>query len=235
MKKVYNWLNSIQETLFPPTCILCGNTGFAGKDICLPCHRRLSRNTDFCYRCGEHFEITLSQPTLCGRCLSHLPAFDRTYAPFLHHEEIRYLITGLKFGNQLKNARLLGGLLADYLQARTETPGCIIPMPLHPARFKERGFNQAVEIARTVSQQLNIPINHSSCSRHKDTPHQTGLTAKKRRQNLRRAFTVIKPFEARHVAILDDVMTTGATADALAAELKKAGVDKVEIWVCARA
>jgi ComF family protein len=167
--------------------------------------------------------------------VSEAPTFDKTYAPFIYQEEIRHLITGLKFGAQFKNARLLGTLLAEYLQKTAEKPDCIVPVPLHNARYRERGFNQALEIARTVSLTSQIPIDFSSCLRHKDTPHQTGLSEKKRHQNLRRAFSVQKPIYARHVAILDDVMTTGSTANALATALKRAGVNRVDVWVCARA
>lgn len=235
MNKVYNWLNIIQEALLPPTCILCGNPGFNGLDICQPCHLRLPRNTLCCPKCAESFTAAIAVLPLCGRCLHETPTFDVTYAPFTHHEEIRHLITGLKFGAQFKNARLLGALLAEAIDNKVEIPDCIIPVPLHKARYHERGFNQALEIARTVSQKLHIPINPNCCVRHKDTPHQTGLTAKKRRQNLRRAFSVNKPVLTSHIAILDDVMTTGATANELATALKHAGVSRVDVWVCARA
>jgi ComF family protein len=235
MKRVYNWLDIIQNQLLPATCILCGNAGFDGLDICASCYHRLPRNSACCYRCAESFTTPIAAPTQCGRCLSNNPAFDETYAPFLYQDEIRHLITGLKFGAQFKNARLLGLLLANHLQQTTEKPDCIIPVPLHTARYHERGFNQALEIARTVSKNVGIPLDISSCSRHKDTPHQTGLSAKKRRQNLRGTFSVQKPLSFHHIAIVDDVMTTGSTANALAAVLKRAGVSKVDIWVCARA
>lgn len=235
MKKVNDWLTIIQNYLLPPTCILCGNPGFNSLDICETCHVRLPRNNVCCYRCAEIFASPILAPTLCGRCLTEIPAFDETYAPFIHQEEIRHLITGLKFGAQFKNARLLGSLLAEHLQKTAEKPDCIIPVPLHSSRYHQRGFNQALEIARTVSLTLQIPIDFTSCLRHKDTPHQTGLSAKKRRQNLRRAFSVRKPIHAHHVAILDDVMTTGSTANALATELKRVGVSRVDVWVCARA
>jgi ComF family protein len=235
MKKVYNWLDIIQNKLFPPTCILCGNHGFGALDLCSSCYTRLPKNNLCCYRCAEIFAAPIVIPALCGRCLSETPAFDETYAPFIHQDEIRHLITGLKYGAQFKNARLLGSLLAEYVDKAAEKPDCIVPVPLHNKRYRERGFNQALEIARTVSLDMQIPIDFDSCLRHKDTPHQTGLSAKKRRHNLRRAFSVQKTFHARHVAILDDVMTTGSTANALAIELRKAGVSRVDVWVCARA
>jgi ComF family protein len=235
MKRVNNWLDIIQNKLFPPTCILCGNNGLGALDLCASCYTRLPRNNLCCYRCAETFTAPITVPALCGRCLGETPAFDETFAPFIHQDEIRYLITGLKFGSQFKNARLLGSLLAEYVGKVAEKPDCIIPVPLHSARYRERGFNQALEIARTASKALQIPVDCDSCSRHKDTPHQTGLSAKKRQQNLRRAFSVQKPIPSSHVAILDDVMTTGSTANALAKELKKAGVSRVDVWVCARA
>ncbi len=235
MKIVHNWLTIIQNVLLPPTCILCGNPGFNGLDICKPCHQRLPRNTLCCPRCAETFSAPVAAPSLCGRCLSESPSFDVAYAPFTHREEIRHLITGLKFGAQYKNARLLGSLLSEVIELNVEKPDCIIPVPLHKARYRERGFNQALEIARTVSNKLSIPINPNCCVRHKDTSHQTGLNAKKRQQNLRSAFSVVQPLLTSHVAILDDVMTTGTTANELAKALKRAGVSRVDVWVCARA
>lgn len=148
---------------------------------------------------------------------------------------MRYLITSLKFGAQYKNARLLGLLLAGCLKQTAERPDCILPVPLHKARYRERGFNQAIEIARTVSKELQIPLDLTSCRRHSNTPHQTTLTAKQRRKNLKNAFSLIKPVQAKHIALLDDVMTTGSTVYELAYLLKKAGVSRVDVWVCARA
>lgn len=148
---------------------------------------------------------------------------------------MRYLITSLKFGAQYKNARLLGLLLAGRLKQTAERPDCILPVPLHKARYRQRGFNQAIEIARTVSKELQIPLDLTSCRRHSNTPHQTTLTAKQRRKNLKNAFSLIKPVQAQHIALLDDVMTTGSTVYELACLLKKAGVNRVDVWVCARA
>jgi len=239
MKIVYNWLNIIQDYLLPPTCILCGNSGYESRDICHSCYKHLPRNNLCCYRCGEIMEapaISARRPSmLCGRCLSKHPAFDETYAPFIHHGAIRHLISTLKFGADYKNARLLGMLLAEHLRQTAERPDLILPVPLHKSRYRQRGFNQAIEIGRTVAKELLIPLDLTSCKRHRDTPHQTQLSAKKRRKNMKNAFSVIKPIRARHIAILDDVMTTGSTAHELAYALKKAGADRVDVWVCARA
>jgi ComF family protein len=236
MKLVYNCLNIIQNALLPATCILCGNHGFNGLDMCEICRNRLTRNISCCSRCAETFVSPVTAVTLCGRCLKETPTFDATVAPFTHQDEIRYLINGLKFGSQFKNARLLGRLLAETIAITSkDLPDCIIPVPLHSSRYHERGFNQSLEIARTVAQILDVGINPNVCIRHKDTSHQTGLSAKKRRINLRRAFSVVKPLVANHVAILDDVMTTGTTVNELAKVLKQAGASRVDVWVCARA
>lgn len=232
---VNNWINIIQDCLFPPTCILCGNPGINHLDICAYCLQHLPRNHHCCTLCAEIFSASVAEQTLCGRCLQEKPAFDKTYAPFTYTDEISYLISQLKFGAQFKIARLLGSLLAEELKAIELLPDCIIPIPLHSARYFERGFNQAYEIGTCVASHLHIEINHRACIRHKDTPHQTGLSAKLRRQNIRNAFSVIKPLTVNHVAILDDVMTTGATANELAKILKKSGVNRVDVWVCARA
>jgi len=230
-----NWLNIIQKYLLPPSCILCGNPGTANLDLCEYCCQHLPKNNHCCYQCAEVLPSSANTPSLCGRCLQQSPSFDETHAPFLHQGAMRHLITSLKFNSDFKNARLLGLLLAEHIQLSTERPDCIIPMPLHKSRYQQRGFNQAIEIARTVGKQLHIPIDLYSCQRQRDTPHQTGLSAKQRRKNLKNAFSITGKIQTKHVAILDDVMTTGSSAHELASVLKKSGVLRVDVWVCARA
>lgn len=233
---VHNWLHIIQKRLLPATCILCGNSGgHAEQDICEPCYQHLPRTVLCCYQCAEILETQSSWPMLCGRCLSHPPAYNRAFAPFIYQGAIRHLITTLKFGANYKNARLLGYLLAEHLHDIDEQPDCIIPIPLHRSRYRERGFNQSIEIARIVAKELQIPLVLDSCVRHRNTPHQIALPAKQRRKNMKNAFAISKPLSAQHVAIVDDVMTTGTTAHELAVVLKKAGIARVDVWVCARA
>ena len=232
---VNNWLNSIQDTIFPPTCIFCGNQGFNSQDICPACFDELPKNTTCCYRCATPFQTSFDLPQLCGKCLKTPPAFDKTTAPFHYQHTIRYLITQLKFNHQYKNARLLGYLLAQHLQTTDKMPELIIPIPLHQQRFQQRSFNQSLEIAQTVSKHLHIPINHNSCLRHKNTSQQMTLTAKQRQKNIKNAFKIIKPINAQYIAILDDVMTTGSTVNEFAKTLKKSGIKQVDIWVCSRA
>ena len=234
-KMVNNWRNIIQDCLLPPICILCGKPGFQSRDLCEPCSDTFPRNNNCCPCCGEPFATIDPLSPHCGRCLKQQFIFDETYAPFIYQGAIRHLIQALKFNSHHENARLLGTLLADFLRDNVEIPDCILPVPLHKDRYRERGFNQSIEIARVVASRLNIPLNLSSCLRHRNTLRQTDLSAKQRRANLRNAFLINRPLTVQHVAILDDVMTTGTTANELAKTLKKSGVNRVDIWVCARA
>jgi ComF family protein len=234
-KIVNNWPKNIQTLLLPPRCLFCGDAGFRDLDICPGCFHDLQNNHQCCYRCGEHFDIANPLPQLCGRCLKNTPSFDETHAPFRYDSAMRHLITQLKFQRTYKNARLLAGLLAEHVAAVSEPPECIIPVPLHPNRYRERGFNQSLEIARHLGKHLAIPLDFESCIRSRDTAHQSELPAKQRRRNMKQAFDLVKAIDYRHVVIIDDVMTTGATVDALATALKHHGVARVDVWACARA
>ena len=235
INNVYNWFNIIQDYLLPPTCILCGHAGQQGIDLCYPCYTQLVKNSQCCVHCARPLEIPAQLSPLCGHCLSDPQAFDTTYAPFIHHGAMRHLIAGLKFNTDTKNARLLGVLLAQGLKQTPQLPDYLIPVPLHKARYRQRGFNQSIEIARAAGKALQLPVDVHSCIRHRDTPHQTQLTAKQRRSNMKNAFSIVKPIQVSHIAIVDDVMTTGSTVHELAVVLKKAGVARVDVWVCARA
>jgi ComF family protein len=232
---VNNWLNIIQNKLLPPRCILCNSPGFNDLDLCQACFQDLPRNLHCCYQCGARFANPISKPQLCGNCLKQSPAFDETHAPFVYQASIRYLVSQLKFHHDYKNARLLGHLLAEHIANSSERPQALIAVPLHPNRYRQRGFNQSIEIARHVAKQLKIPLDLNSCVRIRDTDHQTGLSAKQRQSNLKQAFAVTKPLVYQHVTIIDDVITTGSTAAALATTLKNQGVNRVDVWACARA
>lgn len=228
-----NWANIIQDWLYPPTCLLCQDRGTTGRDLCRRCADALPFHRSGCPRCG----LALAPPFAgyCGRCLRHPPAFDATFALFRYEEPARYLIHALKFRSHYPCARLLGQLMAEALASLPEKPEGLIPVPLHPQRYRERGFNQAAEIARSISRQLHIPIELDSCARSRATPPQTELSAKERGRNVRNAFRVVTIPRASHVAIVDDVVTTGSTVNELAKVLRAAGVDRIDVWTCARA
>lgn len=232
---VNNWLDIIQDCLFPPTCLLCGEPGIRSQDICQACHDGLTLNTPCCYRCAGPLQIAGNPPRLCGDCIKRHPHYDEAYVPFLYSGSIRYLIHSLKYRAHFKQARLLGTLLGEFVARSAVMPDCIMPVPLHRSRYFERGFNQSLEIARTTANFLQIPLDYSTCRRAKNTTHQTGLNATQRRKNLRNAFSACKPVTASHIAVIDDVMTTGTTVNELAKMLKVAGAERVDIWACARA
>ncbi|MBT3812883.1 MAG: ComF family protein [Gammaproteobacteria bacterium] len=235
MKMVNNWCNIIQYSLLPPSCILCGNRGMPCMDLCQPCYDGLLTVGNHCYCCARPFATDSINPHLCGKCQKHPPAFDRTYAPYFHQGAIRYLINHCKFSGAYKYSRLLGLLLADFLANNAELPELIIPVPLHPKRYRQRGFNQTLEIGKIIAQELSIPIDNNCCLHVKNSPHQISLSGKQRHKNIKNAFQLKTIPKAHHIAILDDVLTTGATANELARVIKASGVNRVDVWVCARA
>ena len=170
---------------------------------------------------------------VCGACLQHPPAHDHTLAAFSYAFPVDQLIQALKYRQRLAIAPVLGGALALAARSRPR-PDLLIPMPLHPKRLQQRGFNHATEIAREMADELNLPLDLSVCERVRDTPPQVALAYDQRRRNVRGAFVCRGDVAGQRVALIDDVMTTGTSLDELAATLKKAGALEVEAWVVAR-
>mgnify|MGYP003393512964 CR=1 FL=1 len=197
--------------------------------------------TTACYQCALPLHGLDAVPSpLCGRCLKDPPSYDHTLSVFRYAHPVDHLIHDLKFNRKLAIARLLGELMVQQLKKRTHSissplPQLIIPVPLHAARLRERGYNQATELARPIAHALNIPIDYQHCQRQRATAIQSDLLASERSRNVKGVFSVAKKVPARHVAIIDDVMTTGATVAEFATTLRSAGVEKIEVWVCARA
>jgi len=154
-------------------------------------------------------------------------------AAFSYAFPIDQLIQALKYQHRLSIAPLLGEALADAAGARAR-PDVLIPMPLHPTRLRQRGFNHATEIAREVAMRLNMPLSLTMCVRVRDTPPQVALAYDQRRRNVRDAFACHEDVTGKRVALIDDVMTTGTSLDELAKTLIKAGAREVEAWVVAR-
>jgi ComF family protein len=175
---------------------------------------------------------------VCGQCLQKSPPFDVTHALYFYQSPITKLILELKFNQKLIHARVLGELLADQIQQvwykNKPLPTFIIPVPLHPARLKERGFNQSLEIARPIAKILNLSIDITQCHRHKLTAPQSACSAAERKKNVKGAFSVIGHFAEQHVAVIDDVITTGNTVTEFCKTLKRSGARKIDVWCCAR-
>jgi ComF family protein len=226
-------LTKIFNLLLPPTCILCGDPARQEIDLCKACQQELPWLTQMCERCA----LPLTNATTCGACLYQPPPFDKTLALWHYQQPVDHFITNLKFNHQLVYARLLGELLAQRLQQHYQQhalPECIIPVPLHTKRLRERGFNQALEIARPIAKQLKIKLDFKNCQRTRATEAQSALPAKHRHKNVKDAFAIKNKFHARHVALIDDVITTGHTITELSHALRKHDVEQIDVWCCAR-
>jgi len=220
--------------LYPPHCVLCGDSGSRSLDLCAACFGELPWNRHPCPRCAAPLPPDTDTP-LCGECIKQLPAWDEARSPLAYAYPVDKLVQRFKFEGDLPTGRLLGELLADYLAAGSEKPDCIVPVPLHPSRLKERGFNQAVELARPISKRLKIKVRLDLCERVRATEVQSKLDAAERRKNLRDAFAVTGSVDGLHIAVLDDVVTTGTTLQVLTEALKDAGARRVTVWSVCRA
>jgi ComF family protein len=234
-KQLKQWLSIIQDWIYPPTCLLCGDDGSDQFDLCQPCHNSLPFYQGGCCLCAAPMPLTIRSTAVCGECQIRPPDFDNTHVSFAYQEPIRHLIHGLKFSSRFVNAHLLATLMVEQLRAIPNKPDLLIPVPLHPQRYRQRGFNQSIELTRHLTKQLHIPYSLSSCHRIRNTIPQAELGAKQRRRNLHRTFSAQTLIDIKSVAIIDDVMTTGSTVRAIATTLKRSGVDNIQIWVCARA
>jgi len=215
-------------TVLPQDCHLCGSAS-GDSLLCAACTAELPRLPQaLCPRC------TLPSPTgeVCGRCQKHPPHFDRMIAAFPYAFPIDRLVQQLKYGHQLALASWLGEQLAE--QCEGIEANLIIPMPLHPERMAERGFNQSVEIARPVARRLGKTIAFHACQRTRPTSPQEGLSLLQRRRNLKHAFACPTELTGLDILLVDDVATTGASADECARTLKLHGATTVTVAVVAR-
>jgi ComF family protein len=165
------------------------------------------------------------------------PRYEVTHCAYRYGYPIDHLVRALKYRDRLINARILGHLLAESLVAtcRTDWPEALIPVPLAKTRFAERGFNQAIEIAKHVADKMQIPLRADLLERKRATREQAGLDRIGRGKNVRRAFALRAPLNLKHVAVVDDVVTTGSTVNEIARVLRRAGAQRVEVWAVARA
>ena len=208
-------------------------------DICEPCYKSLPINELACSRCAIPLPVGTPASSVCGQCLQHAPPYDRCIALWQYQAPADYFILRLKFNQKLMYARLMAELFAAHLSKiyanQEDKPEVVIPVPLHPTRMRERGFNQAAEIAKVMALRLHIPLLLHACQRAKNTLPQSELPANQRQQNVKGAFQVKPGLLPHHVAIVDDVMTTGHTVGEMTKTLKNVGVKVVDVWVCARA
>ena len=231
---VYNWLRSNLLPLRFSHCRLCAGLADQPGSLCRACLADMPHNHHPCPRCGA--VLSQSTTTPCGECQRQPPHFDHAHIPYRYAPPLIPFITSLKFHGRLADARLLGNLfLASLATASYPLPECLIPVPLHPIRLRERGFNQAVELARPLSKKLHLPLEAHALQRCRHTRPQSELSGATRRRNLRHAFRPDAPLPYQHVALIDDVVTTGSTLNELARVLRQSGVKTIQIWAIARA
>ncbi|MFA7240568.1 MAG: ComF family protein [Sulfuricellaceae bacterium] len=217
------------QRMFSQECLLCGATAIDGQ-LCPPCRATLPyRPQPACPICA----LPTAGGEICGNCLKKPPAFDLTLAAFSYTFPVDALVHSYKYAGNLILLDLLTEPLIHLAAAQTR-PDLLIPMPLHPARLRERGFNQAHEIAKPLSGKLAIPLDGRGCKRVIDTKPQAGLKFKHRARNLRGAFSCERDLSGMNIALIDDVMTTGASLNELAKAVRVRGAAQVSAWVVAR-
>jgi len=231
---VNNWLTITRPGKpFPPTvCFLCGANTDTGRLFCNSCPRDFARTGKVCPICGKE---VVHDGLPCSSCSKRPPGYDCLIAPFHYTYPVSLLIKLLKYNNKIEISRELGKALAGLIVARGRPlPEVVIPVPLHPIRTITRGYNQAGEIAFAVAAQLNLPVDTGLVRRSRHTRPQFNLNPAHRRMNMRGAFKLRPGPGYRTVAIVDDVVTTGATANEVAMLLRRAGMKTIEVWACAR-
>jgi ComF family protein len=221
-------LKTLSARVFGGTCFLC--RGPAHGLLCAPCEADLPCAPEpACPRCA----LASPEGAVCGRCIAHAPHYDATLSALAYDFPADALIHALKYRGELALADLLGARLCRRLPAAGRID-LLVPVPLSAARLRRRGYNQAAEIGRTVARVARVPLRVRLCERVADTPPQTELPWAERERNVRGAFRCTVGLGGARVAVVDDVMTTGATLDALARALKSAGAAHVVNLVAAR-
>ena len=221
--------------LYPPRCLVCDGIGSKDRDLCESCEQSLPWLHNACVQCALPLADDLNGSLFCGRCLKKKPYFDESLSLFSFESEIIRLVHQLKFHDNLAAARLFGNLIAEFMVKKSDKPDCLLPVPLYKKRLRQRGFNQSIEISRALGKAWDIPMENNGVKRLRETQSQTGLDAKQRRRNIRNAFEIVDSINYEHVAIVDDVVTTGSTVNELARILKRKGVKRVSVYSIARA
>ena len=227
----------VLDALLPRHCLMCGLASGAGN-LCNPCRADLPRSGQRCLQCG--LPLPGQGNTRCGACLQRAPPWDRVVAALDYAFPTDVLVKRFKFRRNMACGEVLGEELERTLLEAVSTstaPDAVVPVPLHRTRHVLRTFNQSEVLARRVARSLGIPLKPRLLLRHRQTHAQSGLDARSRRRNTRGAFHC-RYDQAQgllHVALVDDVMTTGATLEACTRELKRCGIGEVSVWVAARA
>ena len=230
-------LDSLFNILIPRACLLCRTPTQEPHHLCRACAKELPILSHSCQKCAQFLPAAERRQLTCGQCQSDPPPYNKVFALFPYQPPLPRLIAGLKFEEQFPIACLFSCLMAEAIcgpwYPSTPPPDLILPMPLHSKRLQERGYNQAAIIAKPLAEAVKIPLDHGVI-RTKYTRPQSSFPAAERHQNIANAFTATRSYAGAHIAIVDDVMTTGQTVIAVARLLRKHGAKRVDIWCCAR-
>jgi ComF family protein len=232
LPKVDGLGSALVRALLPGRCAICA--GAAEDLLCAPCRRELPWNRIACPVCAR--PQATAPAYVCARCIVRPPAFDSAWSAFRHAWPVNSAIYRLKYHADFRSARWLGTEMAAALAARPDPlPQLLLPVPLHGGRLRRRGYNQSVELARAIARTLGLPVDIAAAERIRATEDQIGKSAAQRRRNVRNAFAVTAArVRGLHLALVDDVMTTGSTLGELAAYCRRAGAVKIEAWTAAR-
>ncbi len=235
--RVWSWrrpLEAVTRLLLPPRCLHCGAPGAAGRDLCADCRDSLPHNACACPRCA----LPIPQPApACGRCIKRPPPASATLAPFLYADPVDRWLPRFKFARDLAAGRVLADLVLEDARLPTLIDGidALVPLPLHRTRLAERGYNQALELARPLARAFDLPLRHDWLQRVRATAPQTGLDARARRRNLRGAFVADAAMRGQRVLLIDDVITTGSSMLEASRACRRAGAIEVRVLAVARA
>lgn len=226
-------LRHAAQWLFPPRCPVCREAVATDSGLCPACTARLPWQGPACRSCALPFP-SADVDLCCGACRRRPPPLERIHAAFAYGFPVDRLLPRFKFHRDLA----CGRLLADWMAAAcadAPRPEALVPVPLHANRLRTRGYDQALELAKPLARRLDVPLRTDLLRRLRDTRAQSALDRAHRRGNLRGAFVAVASAHMPgHVALVDDVMTTGATLHAAAHALRRAGVGRVDAWLCAR-
>lgn len=200
------------------------------QPLCEACEQALPyHDAPACPQCA----LATTAARVCGECLRHPPVFDATLAAFDYRFPVDILVHQIKYHSNLALVNFVANSLLRKLR-NAEKPVLILAMPLHSARLQQRGFNQSAEIAKQLTRLWSVPLQLDGYQRIRHTEEQAGLPWKERHANVRGAFSCDLDLRGKHVAVIDDVMTTGATLNEFASTLKKSGAEKISAYVVAR-
>jgi len=223
-------LMELYRKVFPIPCLLCGLPSQQWA-LCHACVSELPILGPACIRCAK----PVKDAQICGQCLKAAPAQIRSFCLYRYQGSVRRCITAFKYQQQLQLANLFAEQMALALSSRQDLPDCLIPIPLHQKRLRQRGYNQAAEVAKILASRLNITYRPELLKRVKSTQPQSTLTFQQRKNNMRQAFALESRELPSHIALVDDVMTSGYTCGEAANLLKRQGVKTIEVWTIARA